>query len=422
MGRSGDFFSSRTEMKTENDRRNPTILTGASSREGLLTIDEDSLRQTAAEAVRSISLLPLREDESWRKVPLDGFDMGSFDLAKSETNIDLEQPSVTDGNLQVFTFADALLQEGNIREQMVHYLKTAAKKAQDPFALQNLAYYKNSLAIFVRGSLDRPLLLRHRRRAGNALIHRVVLFLADNSQLTFIEEYEEPENSGQFLYWNSHSDLLCGQASRLNYLLQRNLSNSCYLFQRCSFEQQRDSQVFSLVAHCGGFVGKSFLNTQLIGEGADYRGTGATVLTGRQFHDMEMFVESSASHTSSNLFYKAVLKDRSHSIFNGNLEIPFGLKKVHSMQSNNNILLDKRARAESMPRLVIKSDDVSCDHGATVGQIDEEVKFYLMTRGLREEEVKKLLIEGFLRELIAQFPLEEKHNTLISLLLKRLAL
>jgi len=82
-----------------------------------------------------------------------------------------------------------------------------------------------------------------------------------------------------------------------------------------------------------------------------------------------------------------------------------GAQKTDAYQTNRNLLLSDGARADSLPNLEIQADDVKCSHGATVGQLDEESRFYLMSRGLSREQAERLVVLGFLGEVLSRLPL-----------------
>ncbi|HNN82245.1 MAG TPA: SufD family Fe-S cluster assembly protein, partial [Leptospiraceae bacterium] len=93
---------------------------------------------------------------------------------------------------------------------------------------------------------------------------------------------------------------------------------------------------------------------------------------------------------------------------------------VTASQIDNNLTMARTARAESMPKLEVFADDVKCSHGATVGEVNEDQLFYLMSRGLTENESRFLIIEGFLKEILDLVDKEEIQSYLVSRLTKKL--
>jgi Fe-S cluster assembly protein SufD len=100
-------------------------------------------------------------------------------------------------------------------------------------------------------------------------------------------------------------------------------------------------------------------------------------------------------HTYSDLDFKVVLEDQARSAYTGLIRIELDASDSEAYQENRNLLLDKDCRAESIPELEILNQDVRCTHGATVGPIDDEQIFYLMTRGLPRREAERAIVEGF---------------------------
>ncbi len=93
---------------------------------------------------------------------------------------------------------------------------------------------------------------------------------------------------------------------------------------------------------------------------------------------------------------KCVLSESSKSIFQGKIYVDKNAQKTDGYQLSKAILLDKDSEFDSKPELEIYADDVKCSHGSTSGSLNEEAIFYLMSRGLSQQEAKKLLIKGFL--------------------------
>ncbi len=114
-----------------------------------------------------------------------------------------------------------------------------------------------------------------------------------------------------------------------------------------------------------------------------------------------------AHHTKSNLLYKGALQEKAKTVFNGIIQVHKGAQRTDAYQANKNILLSNDAHADSIPTLEIEANDVRCTHGVTVGPIDEEVLYYLMSRGLNRDEATRMLVVGFLVPIIDKIPVEK---------------
>jgi Fe-S cluster assembly protein SufD len=127
---------------------------------------------------------------------------------------------------------------------------------------------------------------------------------------------------------------------------------------------------------------------------------GAYQPTGSEHIDNHTLVDHLAAHCESNEHYKGTIADKATGVFNGKVFVRKDSQKINAFQSNNNVLLSDDATMNSKPELEIYADDVKCSHGSTSGSIDSDAVHYLMTRGISKKEAVKLLINGFLNEVL----------------------
>jgi len=133
---------------------------------------------------------------------------------------------------------------------------------------------------------------------------------------------------------------------------------------------------------------------------------------GRQHFDLHTLQKHLVDHTTSDLLIKGCLKDRARSIYQGLIQVAEGAQRTDAYQANRNLLLSDTARADSIPGLEILANDVRCTHGATIGTVDEEQMFYLMTRGLPRNQAQRLIVEGFFTPVLDRIPLESVRDQL----------
>ncbi|MDH5655348.1 MAG: SufD family Fe-S cluster assembly protein [Spirochaetia bacterium] len=345
-------------------------------------------------------------DESWRKIDLSGLELNTFQSGTSQTSL-----TAVSGESRVKTFHELTEDDRNSPLYKIFFqnLTESLDKIPDIFHAQNLSEIQNG-ALIEASKTPETVKLTHKftskPQKGSALFHRVFIHVPDNCDLTVYEEFKGTP-SEEITLWNIHTTAVCGKNASLKYIASGRFTDNEYHFHNFESIQERDSSVHLTVLHEGGISGKSFYTGKIKETGGHFRGIGLGLGRNREFNDIEMAVEHYADHSESSLYYRTVLKDRSHSVFTGNLFIPSGLKDVQSHQMNNNVLLDKKARAESIPKLIIKAESVQCDHGATVGEINEDALLYLKCRGIPEDDAKSLLVEGFANEIIDEIPLEE---------------
>jgi len=126
-----------------------------------------------------------------------------------------------------------------------------------------------------------------------------------------------------------------------------------------------------------------------------------------QHFDNHLCIVHEAPHCKSTQLYKGILDNKAKSVFTGKVYVGTKAEKTDAEQSNKNLLLSDHAKAFSRPQLEIYTDDVSCAHGSTTGQLDKEAIFYIRTRGLGEKQAKALMTYAFASEVIDKINIEE---------------
>jgi ABC-type transport system involved in Fe-S cluster assembly, permease component len=140
----------------------------------------------------------------------------------------------------------------------------------------------------------------------------------------------------------------------------------------------------------------------------------------RQHIDNHIRVDHMAPHTGSHTTYRGVLNDYARGVFNGKIEVYKDAQKTDAALNNANLLLSGDAEIDTKPELEIYADDVKCSHGATVGQLDEDMLFYLRTRAMDENTAKSLLTYAFADEIIREIAIAPLRRRLEQLVIQRL--
>ncbi|HSP35419.1 MAG TPA: SufD family Fe-S cluster assembly protein, partial [Thermoanaerobaculia bacterium] len=130
-------------------------------------------------------------------------------------------------------------------------------------------------------------------------------------------------------------------------------------------------------------------------------------VNGNQHIDNHTLIDHIAPHCESHELYKGILDDHGRGIFDGRIIVRPNAQKTVSRQENRNLLLSETAIVDSKPTLEIHNDDVKCNHGSTIGQLEEEPMFYLRSRGIGEEEARNLLVYAFAAQIVERMKLAE---------------
>ena len=182
----------------------------------------------------------------------------------------------------------------------------------------------------------------------------------------------------------------------------------------------RDAELDWVAVALGSKTGKSRMESRLTGPGSRAKLTGAYVLDGAQHIDLDTTQEHDAPHATSDLFFKGVLSQQSRSVWRGVIRVAEGAQKTDAYQENRNLVLSPRAHADSIPGLEIKANDVRCTHGATIGRVDPEELYYLMSRGLDRAAAERLIVEGFFVDAFQRISSDELREQVQQALLAKL--
>jgi Fe-S cluster assembly protein SufD len=150
----------------------------------------------------------------------------------------------------------------------------------------------------------------------------------------------------------------------------------------------------------GGAVVRNQLFLRFGGEGTVANIRGASLLKGRQHADITLVVDHAAAECQSREVFKTVLDDESRGIFQGKIVVRPGAQKTDAKMASHALMLSEDAEADNKPELEIFADDVQCGHGATAGDLDEDLLFYLKARGIPQKEAESLLIQAFVGDAV----------------------
>jgi Fe-S cluster assembly protein SufD len=165
-------------------------------------------------------------------------------------------------------------------------------------------------------------------------------------------------------------------------------------------DQRRSSRFTSHLFTFGGSLTRVDLRVRLAGEGAECSLDGLYAAKGRHQVEHHTRVEHLAPHTASTQLYKGVVDADAQAVFDGTVIVERGAAGTAAHQKNQNLLLSEGASVHSKPHLEIDTDDVTCSHGATVGQLDPNQLFYLRSRGIDRDAARALLVDAFAREMV----------------------
>ena len=269
-------------------------------------------------------------------------------------------------------------------------------------------------------ALEQPIVVRWSAgTAGRGLISRTAISLGENASAHILEE-QVPSSAGapegQSLWWGT-TEVVLDRGANLSFAGQQDFGPQTLAIVNRQATLGQDAQLRWALASVGAELQKSRIDNRLVGRGSGVNQVEIGFGAGRQLFDLTSYTRHVGQDTTGDLLSKGVFLDRSRGYFKGMIEIQRSAKGTDSFLGEFAMLLAKQARSVTIPSLEIDQPDVRrASHSSSVGPIDENEIFYLMSRGLTREVARKFIVLGFLEPVVARIPLPEAQERLRQLL------
>jgi len=244
------------------------------------------------------------------------------------------------------------------------------------------------------------------------------LFIAGkNSQVTIIEHYVSEQDSIYFT--NAVTEIVADENAIVDHIKLQEESNKAFHIARMEIDQERNSNFSSHLISHGAEVSRNDFNARFNDEGSECMLNGLFMIGDEQLFDAHTMIDHAKPHCNSHEHYKGILQDKSKGVFNGKVMVRRDAQKTNAFQQNNTILLSDDAVMNTKPQLEIFADDVKCSHGATIGKLNDEAKFYLKSRGIGEDAATAILIHAFASDVITSIKIPALRDYLEEIITKR---
>lgn len=232
---------------------------------------------------------------------------------------------------------------------------------------------------------------------------RCLVVAESNSQVNLIEEYvaSTPE---QVYFNNSVTEIWVNENAQVNHSRIVLESDAAFHIGKTAVTQRRYSRYNCHAVTMGGKISRHNLEILQTGEQTETTLNGLTVIADHQLADTHSAIALNHPYGISKQLHKCIIGDRAHGVFNGKVFVPKPAQLTDAAQLNRNLLLSSKAKIDTKPQLEITADNVKCAHGATVSQLEDDEIFYLQSRGIDENDARKLLVNAFAAEIINQIP------------------
>ncbi len=242
--------------------------------------------------------------------------------------------------------------------------------------------------------------------AGLAHFSHLLLWLEEGASLTYVHEFASLAAEDSQTLHGGIVEIVVGAGANLRFVELPSWGSHVWNFSHERAKVGRDGFIDWIYGGLGTQLTKSFFDLDLEGPGATGRMSGFFFTDQNQHIDLDTQQNHLAPNTNSDLLYKGALAGTSRAVWQGMIYVAPGAQQTDGYQANRNLVLSELARADSIPGLEILADDVRCTHGATIGKIDQEMLFYLRSRGISEPVARRLIVEGFFEPIMQRIPFE----------------
>lgn len=398
-------------------------------------------RRKAFEAFASMPM-PSPRDEEWRRTDIRGLKLGGFALpnpggpsaeARSlmapawetlsghyATGLEHLNASPTRkadpaklGGAILVDLSTAAKDHPDLLER--YFLTEAVSPTADAFAALHAAFWTGGTLLYVpKGvKVEAPLFsLVGLAGEGRIDLDHTLVVLEEGAEVTLVREMASVGRGTDPALHVGAVELFVADGAKLQFVNVQNWDGATWHFGRERALVGADASIQWTVGGLGARLAKVNQEVALTGPGATAQVNGVMFTTGKQHLAYFTRQDHIAPNTHSDLLYKAGLKDRSRVVWKGMIKVEKDAQKTDAYQKDDSLILSDAARADSIPGLEIEANDVRCTHGATAGEVDEEMIFYAQARGIDRATAVRLIVEGFFANVYDRIALEPVRETL----------
>lgn len=384
-------------------------------------------RQAAFNAYRK-SDWPGRHEEEWRRTKIDQLQLEDYAIqfldAPKLPAVSSRVPEKTAGMLRL---GEGLCKENSLAEDLfakgVIFTTVADAVARNPELVQR--YFMKSVAVgegklqALHASLATQAVFLYVPPAVTITLPLVAVWeesgpkhmsfpyllvvLAPGARATLYQQFTSG-NPDDVVAVDSLTSIHVEDNAALNYIVGQELNLNSYYFHHGWATLARDASFYSFTGTWGSALTKTRLGSSIEGPGANVEMEGVYFAEEEQHFDQRTIQYHHSGNSRSNTLYKGIAKDTARTVYQGLIRVFPDAQKTDAYQANRNLILNNSARADSIPGLEIEANDLKCTHGTTVGKVNEESLFYLMSRGLSRREATQMIVTGFVEDILAKLP------------------
>ena len=284
---------------------------------------------------------------------------------------------------------------------------------KDKFSALNSAAWSGGTLLYVPKNvrLDLPLHSLSAMSNSGVDLGKTLVILEAGADATLLSESASTSAVDGGLHVGS-IELIVEQGARLRYVNLQNWGEEVWHFAHQKANVGREGRLQWTIGALGARLAKVNQHVAMTGPDAEVQVNGVMFTEGRQHLSYNTHQHHEAPYCKSDLLYKTALQDRSRTVWRGMIKVDKPAQRTNAYQRNDNLMLSRDARADSIPGLEIEADDVRCTHGSTSGRVDEQQLFYAMARGFTRREAVRMIVAGFFQQVFDRITIESVRDAL----------
>jgi Fe-S cluster assembly protein SufD len=312
----------------------------------------------------------------------------------------------------LFGSLDSLVREHGDRLRP-YFERRVVDPEKDKFSALHAAVWSGGTLLYVPKGvrIDQPLHSLSAVHPDGVDLGKTLVILDEGAEATVLSETVSTSLDGGGLHVGS-IELVVERGALLRYVNLQNWSHEVWHFAHQKAHVAREGRLQWTIGALGARLAKVNQHVAMTGPDAEVQVNGVMFTEGRQHLSYNTHQHHLAPYCKSDLLYKAALQDRSRTVWRGMIKVDRDAQRTDAYQRNDNLMLSRDARADSIPGLEIEADDVRCTHGSTSGRVDEQQLFYAMTRGFTRREAVRMIVAGFFQQVFDRITIESVREAL----------
>ncbi|MFQ3293912.1 MAG: Fe-S cluster assembly protein SufD [Halobacteriales archaeon] len=328
-----------------------------------------------------------------------------------------EKNRVTPENVEVLEWSEALAEHGDLIEEQ---FGSVVDPQENYLTALSTALFSTGTVVYVPEGVDAQDVTIRTTMNSRSLFNYTLVITEQSSSATILERQETGEGAETPRYYSGIVEIVAGENSNVQYGTLQNLSEETYNYTLKQGTAGTYAEIDWIEGNIGSRLTKTEVSTRLAGEASETKIVGAFFGHEDQHFDLDSKVWHRGEHTTADLVTRGVIDDVARSVYEGVQDVGREAWDTNSYQRENTLMLSDESEADASPKLIINNHDTEASHSATVGQVDEEDLFYMISRGVGRREARNMLVEGFFVPVLEEIEIDEFREDLDDLIVQRL--